>query len=48
MMLDSICKHIHVSTPQGNSLVVNRVYRYFLVSVDGCDTWVDLIGDCNL
>ncbi|WMV45296.1 hypothetical protein MTR67_038681 [Solanum verrucosum] len=39
------CMHvpIHVSTPMGESLVVNQVYRYFLISLVGYDTWVDLI-----
>ena len=34
---------IRVSTPLGEPLVVDRVYRSYLVSLDGYDTWVDLI-----
>lgn len=42
-----LCDHkpilIHVSIPVGETLVVDRVYRSFLVSLVGYDTWVDII-----
>ena len=43
MICDSITVPIHVSTPVGKPLVVDRVYRSYLVSLAGYDTWVDLI-----
>ena len=40
---DSMTVPIRVSTPVGKPLVVDRVYRSYLVSLAGYDTWVDLI-----
>ncbi|CAN4087038.1 unnamed protein product [Withania somnifera] len=34
---------MRVATPVGDSLVVDRVIRSCLISIDGLDTWVDLI-----
>lgn len=34
---------IHVSTLMEDSLVVNRVYKYCVVTFTGCETWVDLV-----
>ena len=35
--------HIHVSTPLGQSLVVNQVYRSYFVSFVGYDNWVYMV-----
>ncbi|WMV38264.1 hypothetical protein MTR67_031649 [Solanum verrucosum] len=43
MMFDSMPMPIDVSTPVGESLVVDRVYRSCVVSLAGYDSWVDLI-----
>ncbi|XP_015165067.1 uncharacterized protein [Solanum tuberosum] len=43
MICDSMTVPIRVSTPVGEPLVVDRVYRSCLVSLAGYDTWVDLI-----
>ncbi|WMV33594.1 hypothetical protein MTR67_026979, partial [Solanum verrucosum] len=43
MMSDCMHVTIHISTPVGESLVVDRVYRSFLVSLTEYDTWVNLI-----
>ena len=43
MIYDSMIVPIRVSTPVGKPLVVDRVYRSYLVSLAGYDTWVDLI-----
>ncbi|WMV19591.1 hypothetical protein MTR67_012976 [Solanum verrucosum] len=42
MMFDSIPVPIHFSTLVGDSLVVDRLYRSYLVSLAGYDTWVFL------
>ena len=34
---------IHVSTPVGESVIVKKVYRSFLVTFVGINTYVDLI-----
>ena len=43
MICDSMTVPILVSTPVGNPLVVDRLYRSCLVPLGGYDTWVDLI-----
>ena len=43
MICDSMTVPIHVSTPVGKPLLVDRVYRSCLISLAGYDTWVDLI-----
>ena len=43
MICDIMHEPIHVSTLVCYPLVVHRVYRSYLVSLEGCDTWVDLI-----
>ncbi|KAH0757160.1 hypothetical protein KY290_020653 [Solanum tuberosum] len=40
---DVITEPIHVSTPVGESLVVDQILRSCLVTIQGCDTRVDLI-----
>ncbi|XP_055824467.1 uncharacterized protein LOC129892996 [Solanum dulcamara] len=40
---DRMSVPVHVSTPVGEPLVVDRVYRSCLVSLAGYDTWVDMI-----
>ncbi|XP_049387927.1 uncharacterized protein LOC125852238, partial [Solanum stenotomum] len=40
---DRMSVPIRVSTPVGEPLVVNRVYRSFLVVLSGYETWVDMI-----
>ncbi|CAN4117351.1 unnamed protein product [Withania somnifera] len=35
--------YVHVATPVGDSLLVDRVIRSCLISIDGFDTWVDLM-----
>ncbi|XP_059306316.1 uncharacterized protein LOC132057727 [Lycium ferocissimum] len=40
---DSIDIPVHVSTPVGDSVIVDRVYRSCLVTFMGYDTWVDLM-----
>ena len=43
MICDSMTVTIHISTPVGKPLVVDRVYRSCLVSLARYDTWVDFI-----
>ncbi|KAH0773587.1 hypothetical protein KY290_010724 [Solanum tuberosum] len=43
MRSESLAKPVHVSTPVGESLVVDQILRSCLVSIQGCDTRVDLI-----
>lgn len=43
MMCEPIAVPIRISTPVGDSLVVDRVYRSRVVSILGCESWVDLI-----
>ncbi|WP_368738576.1 hypothetical protein [Corynebacterium parakroppenstedtii] len=43
LLCDCMPIPIHVSTPVGEPLVVDRVYRSCLVSLAGYDTWVDMI-----
>ncbi|KAH0660902.1 hypothetical protein KY289_029650 [Solanum tuberosum] len=43
MRSESLAEPIHVSTPVGESLVVDQVLRSCLVTIQGCDTRVDLI-----
>ena len=43
MICDSMTVPIHVYTPVGKPLVVDRVYRSCLISLGGYETWVDLI-----
>ena len=43
MICDRMIVPIRVSTPMGEPLLVDRVYRSRLVFVVGYDTWVDLI-----
>uniref|UniRef100_A0A0V0GST8 Putative ovule protein n=1 Tax=Solanum chacoense TaxID=4108 RepID=A0A0V0GST8_SOLCH len=39
----SLAELVHVSTPVGESLVVDQILRSCLVTIQGCDTRVDLI-----
>ncbi|XP_070036844.1 uncharacterized protein [Nicotiana tomentosiformis] len=34
---------VYVSTPVGDSIVVKRVYRSFLITIGAFETWVDLM-----
>ncbi|WP_311768915.1 hypothetical protein, partial [Proteus mirabilis] len=43
MRSESLAEPIHVSTPVGESLVVDQILRSCLVTIQGCDTRVDLI-----
>ena len=43
MICDSMIEPIRVSTPMGKPLVVDLVYRSYVVSLAKYDTWVDLI-----
>lgn len=43
MMSDNMHVFIHVSTPIGESLVLDRMYRFCLVLLVGYDTWIDLM-----
>ncbi|XP_070022533.1 uncharacterized protein [Nicotiana sylvestris] len=40
---NSLCSSIYVSTPMGDSLVVDRVYRSCLVDLSGFETRADLL-----
>ncbi|XP_049390047.1 uncharacterized protein LOC125854509 [Solanum stenotomum] len=43
MRSESLAEPVHVSTPVGESLVVDQILRSCLVTIQGCDTRVDLI-----
>lgn len=41
-LYDIIFMTIHVSTPVGDPLVVDQVYRSYLVTLASYETWVDI------
>ncbi|XP_070045527.1 uncharacterized protein [Nicotiana tomentosiformis] len=43
MSRDSFVMHVHVSTPVGDSILVDRVYRSCVVAIRGYDRRVDLL-----
>ena len=43
MICDNMSVPIRVSTPVGEPLVVDQVYRSYIISMAGYNTWVDLI-----